>query len=146
MAKSGEPEETLEMAACREAYEENGVKINPRGLILNNINSQGHNVHHTYYTVISDRTIEQMPVNTSGSEKNEVLDARWIPLSDLDKFNFAFNQASKIKAIAKKAIGDSDNNSLNSLFIALKNHIGADQEGQQILDKIISIVNRDNHG
>lgn len=140
MARDGKPEETLEQAACRETYEENGVKINPNNLVMLGVNSHGRNINASFYTVVEDRTIEQMPTSIANSEKNEVMDTRWIALSDVPKYRFAFNQNAKIAAISRKALGDydqPDNNRINTLIAMLKRKLGNDQEGQYLLNQII---------
>jgi 8-oxo-dGTP pyrophosphatase MutT (NUDIX family) len=140
MAPNGKPEETLEQAACREAFEENGVKIDPSKLVMMGVNSKNTNINASFYTVIPDRTIEQMPTSTAGAEGGEVLDTRWIPLSEVNKYKFAFNQNAKIPAIAKKALGNYEvegDKRVETLIALLKNKIGNDQEGQYLLSQII---------
>lgn len=141
MARDGKPEETLEQAACRETFEENGVKVDPSKLVMMGVNSKGRNINASFYTVIEDRTVEQMPTSTSNAEGNEVLDSRWIPLSQVPNFKFAFNQNAKIEAISRKALGDydvADNSRLNTLIAMLQRRLGNDQESQFLLKQIIT--------
>lgn len=141
MAANGKPEETLEQAACRETFEENGVKVNPEGLVMLGVNSRGTNINASFYTVIEDRTVEQMPTSVSNAEQDEVLSSRWIPLSEVKNFKFAFNQNEKIEAISRKALGDYDvqgSNRIDTLIAMLQRRLGADQESQYLLKQIIS--------
>jgi 8-oxo-dGTP pyrophosphatase MutT (NUDIX family) len=141
MAANGKPEETLEQAACRETFEENGVKVNPEGLVMLGVNSRGTNINASFYTVIEDRTVEQMPTSVSNAEQDEVLSSRWIPLSEVKNVKFAFNQNEKIEAISRKALGDYDvqgSNRINTLIAMLQRRLGADQESQYLLKQIIS--------
>ena len=145
MAPNGKPEETLEQAACREAYEENGVKIDPAGLVMMGVNSRNTNINASFYTVITDRTVEQMPTSSKGAEGGEVLDTRWIPLSDVGKYRFAFNQNVKIPSIARKALGNYDvegDERVETLIAMLKNRLGNDQESQFLLKQIIKELTR----
>lgn len=144
MALDNKPQETLEMAACRETYEENGVKINPNNLVMMGVNSKGFNINASFYTVIEDRTIEQMPTSTANSEPGEVMDSRWIPLSEVANYKFAFNQNAKIPAIAKKALGDysnPDNDRLGVLVSMLRNKLGSDKDAQYLLTQILKLKN-----
>ena len=141
MAPNGKPEETLEMGACRESFEENGVKIDPSKLVMMGVNSHNTNINAAFYTVIEDRLVEQMPTSTANAEKGEVLDSRWIPLSEVSKYKFAYNQNAKIDGIARKALGDydnPDNNRINTLIAMLKRKLGNDQEAQHLLNQIIT--------
>ena len=141
MAANGRPEETLEQAACREAFEENGVRINPTGLVMLGVNSRNRNINASFYTVIEDRTIEQMPTSISHSEPGETTDSRWIPLSEVDQYDFAFNQNQKIHTIALKALGDYQNNGgsdrIGTLIAMLRKRLGDDQESQYLLKQIV---------
>lgn len=140
MSPQGKPEETLEQAACRESFEENGVKIDPSTLVMMGVNSHNTNINASFYAVITDRIVEQMPTSISNAEAGEVLKSLWIPLSNVDKFKFAYNQNAKIPAIARKALGDydnPDNNRLNTLVAMLKQRLGNDQESQYLLSQII---------
>lgn len=136
LAPEGKPQETLEQAACREAFEENGVKINPSKLVMIRVNSAGSTINTSFYTVIDDRTVEQMPTSTKNAEKGEVLESRWIPLAEIDKYSFAFNDDAKIKGVANMAIGN-DQDMESNLLAQLRQKIGDNQEAQQLLNQLI---------
>ena len=145
MSPMGKPQETLEQAACRETFEENGVKINPSRLVMLGVNSKNANINVSFYAVIEDRTTEQMKTSTANAESGEVLQSLWIPLSDLQSYRFAYNQNAKIPAIASKAIGDFSGNGgirLNNLVAMLRNRLGSDQESQHLLTQILSELSK----
>ena len=124
---------------------ENGVKINPSRLVMLGVNSKNTNINVSFYAVIEDRTTEQMKTSTANAESGEVLQSLWIPLSDLQNYRFAYNQNTKIPAIASKAIGDFSGNGgirLNNLVAMLRNRLGSDQESQHLLTQILSELSK----
>lgn len=85
-------DETLEQCACREVFEETGIKIYPVDLNLMNIDSdpsraKNQNVVVRYATVLRDSEDYNCLTNKN-SEPNEVDEIRWISLDDVDKYEW----------------------------------------------------------
>lgn len=97
--------ETCAQAASRETYEETGIPLDPsyfRFVSLNDdpVDSNNQNVTVRHKVVITENTIEELtPRITTLGEKNEVADVRWIPINDIDKYEWAFNHDKLLKTI-----------------------------------------------
>lgn len=87
--------ETIREAAVREVFEETGVKLNPKNLILFYINDdpkedKRQNVTFRYrYTIKED--IENIKLTSKNSEDKEVSDIKWIPVNEINNYKWAFN-------------------------------------------------------
>jgi ADP-ribose pyrophosphatase YjhB (NUDIX family) len=77
-----EENETLEMTVIREAWEETGMKIAPRGIVFLR-NMMEHGAVDIYCVFLCDSDLEEEPVVND----NESTAARFVPLSNLDKLN-----------------------------------------------------------
>lgn len=92
--------ETLEECAVREVWEETGLKINPSDLKLEEIDSAptrgGQNVIARYSMLKynTDGTIVSCLTNEH-SEPNEVDEIRWIPLKNIDEFEWTSEKHKK---------------------------------------------------
>ena len=86
----------------REVFEETGVRIEPGTVKLFNINSKpddgSQDVGFRYYAQL-EGTIDDYPLSTENMEKNEVVKAKWIQISDLDKYVWAWNHLDIIRKI-----------------------------------------------
>lgn len=94
-------DETIEEAASREVFEETGVQINPNNWDILSINSdpksdKRQNITFRLETVVDDE-IERIKLTSKYSELNEVSDIRWIPFSEVDNYEWAFNHKELIK-------------------------------------------------
>lgn len=96
-------DETCREAALRELKEETGLEELPSTLTLisiNDIPSSDKRQNVTFrYVINSDSTVEELEeqFTTNNSEKNEVEDIKFIPISDIDKYKWAFNHNNLIK-------------------------------------------------
>jgi len=96
-------DETCKEAALRELKEETGLEELPSALMLisiNDIPSSDKRQNVTFrYVINSDSTVEKLEeqFTTNNSEKNEVEDIKFIPISDIDKYKWAFNHNNLIK-------------------------------------------------
>lgn len=82
--------ESLEEAAVREVYEETGVNISNYRLIFKEIDSspsrEKQNVLVRYCCHVGDGSLFKL--TKEHAEPNEVDDVRWIPLKDIDKYEW----------------------------------------------------------
>jgi len=97
--------ETLKEACIREIEEECKLIININKLKLaevqDNPNAYMQNVTHRFYALLkTEDNTTNISIGTGG-EKNEVSDVKWINISDVDKYNWAFNHDEIIMHICK---------------------------------------------
>lgn len=94
--------ERLKEAAARESYEETGIKVNASGLRLFHINDKPtgkkQNIVFLYYGVLNSY-VEDMPCNLDHMEPGEVEEAKWIPMSKLTNYSWAFQHYTKINVV-----------------------------------------------
>ena len=95
-------DETLEDAAVREVFEETGVIIDKSDLFMDGIDSSVEREHQNvlvrYYANIGTRADEVVLTNKN-SEPNEVDEIKWIPLSEIDNYQWVSeNHKRKITA------------------------------------------------
>ena len=100
--------ETTKHAICREIKEEVGVDINE-----NNVRFIGYedtplanrqNITFRFAVIINDKTTDDITFSHAGNEKDEVGEIRWIPLSDIGCYQWAFGHAVRIKEIASQIL------------------------------------------
>ena len=99
--------ETIAECAAREVYEETGLKINPDILHLVFINDNPketrQNVTFRYVGLLNEKVEDlSKQLNSSHSEKNEVEEIKFIPVEDIDKYEWAFNHDNLIKSYSPK--------------------------------------------
>ena len=86
----------------KETFEETGVVIPKEKLKLIGVstdpNDNKQNIGLRYYAIL-DEPINQYVLSDSNSEKNEVSDIKWIPLSKINEYEWAFNHDLIIKKI-----------------------------------------------
>lgn len=107
--------------ALREIFEETTIKLNsPEKLHFAELNTEPigtlkllepehteYDTHVTakYYAILTksdEKTILENALNNLGGEKNEVEEAKWISLKDIDNYAWAFGHDILIKRIWKK--------------------------------------------
>lgn len=100
-------DETLVQACAREIFEETGVEIKPRELHCvgyndDPVDSNNQNVTMRFMALLKPSRIG---ISTNalkgalGGEENEVKAIQWIKMSDLDKYEWAFNHKAIIRGI-----------------------------------------------
>ena len=113
-------DETLKECACREVMEETGVSVSLRNLSLMS-------VHDCNYATPSEkerqnvtmRLVGVVPYQTNlvvkdrGGEQNEVSEIKFVPISDIDGYKWAFNHKVLIKKFIKFAKRQIVSNSKN---------------------------------
>ncbi len=94
--------ETTAEAAIRETYEETGVQLRYVDFagFDDNPKSEHQNVTFYYFSFIKENTLINNIFNNRGGEENEVSDVKWIPIDELDNYQWAFGHKNIIKKIA----------------------------------------------
>ena len=91
-------DETIPQACCREIDEETNLKVFPKDLFLYGINDdpkdEHQNITFRYWSYSTRYAYE--PIYAKGEEQDEVEEVRWIPVDELNCYDFAFNQKSII--------------------------------------------------
>lgn len=95
-------DETGEEGCVREIFEETGVKLNPTDMKFiqvntDPVNSNRQNVSLRYRTYLSEEFAKIITFTNKNSESNEVDDIKWIPIRDIDNYEWAFNHNELIK-------------------------------------------------
>ena len=97
--------ETTQECAQRETYEETGVNVPLNKIKLFSVNSSPsenrQNIAFVYYAIL-DGTTSDYGFSTEASEENEVSNIKWIPINEIDKYQWAFNHDNIAKAIISK--------------------------------------------
>jgi len=112
--------ETLEHAAVRECFEECGIKI--RSNILKNCGTNSkYEVVNTRFCGVLDGTVDTYPPSLANCENNgednqEIQNVAWIPLSELNNYNFVNGQIESAINLAETILPQNELNSNNKLF------------------------------
>ena len=103
--------ETVKQAAVREVYEETGLQINENDIHLTFINDDPdkdarQNVTFRYTGVLTEK-VESLSkkLNDKHSEDNEVESIKFVKLSEINDYNWAFNHENLIREYALKLFG-----------------------------------------
>ena len=93
-------DETTAQACSREIKEETNLYINPKSLVLYNVeddpSANKQNVTFRYYTFDKAEAFASQRIYAKGEEENEVDDVKWIPIREIDNYQWAFNQKRTI--------------------------------------------------
>lgn len=96
-----------EEAARRETKEETDVDIPIDKIKFLGVNTSPQanrqNVSLRYYTIL-DGNINDYVLSNENSEEDEVSEIKWIKLTDVDKYDWAFNHDTLIKEMADKIL------------------------------------------
>lgn len=104
-------DESCKDCAIRETFEETGVDISKCRLQLYTINdkdfdSSDQSISFHYYVNITNKTIDELIPNKSHMETNEVSEAKWINVDEIDNYDWAFNHDNRIKQVIKRMYFD----------------------------------------
>lgn len=92
--------ESGEECAKRETFEESGLDIPLEKIKFHNVNtspsSNKQNVVVRYLTILDDVKCEDLTTTTSYSEKDEVDEIKWIPLNEINDYQWAFDHQELI--------------------------------------------------
>ena len=90
--ENGNPE-TAERAACREAWEETGVVIDPSLLVMQGVNTFRENIAIRFAAKL-EGTTDQYPTSMANCEPGEVSAVGWLPLSKAHKLRWNRNDGA----------------------------------------------------
>lgn len=101
--------ETCAQAARREVFEETGVPIPPQYFTFAEIqddpNANRQNVTMRFYAKITEHKVEHLnPKLTGLGEENEVAERKWIPISQIGTYKWAFDHGNIILSIYNRFI------------------------------------------
>ena len=146
--------ENLPSAAARECFEETGVKVDPRMLKCMGTNSEprggSEDVNTRFVGILQDDISNHVPSavkDLQGGEQGEVLDIKWIPLSQLDNFPFAFGQNEKIKRQAEVSLpqftSDTTNEDYKNVLSLLHTMLADNKISSMAYGEISAILQRE---
>ena len=102
-------DETTRQACAREIAEETNLYVNPDNLQLFDVeddpSANRQNVTFRYWH-FSPIWYKGQTVYAKGQEKDEVAEVKWIPIDEIDDYQFAFNQEKTIKKIVSLYLSD----------------------------------------
>lgn len=94
-------DETTKDAAIREVYEETGVKLETATFWgINDQPTENHqNVTFRFYSILGNSQIKNLNIdsNSRGGEEQEVDAVKWIPVSEMNNYDWAFDHDIIIK-------------------------------------------------
>jgi len=100
--------ETTKQCAIRELEEETGIGVDESivrfiGYEDNPMTTNHQNVTFRFGVNVTDHTIEDLSgFSHKGNEKNEVGKIAWIPINEIDKYDWAFGHKTRIVEIARE--------------------------------------------
>lgn len=112
-------DETTREACVREIDEETNLTVNPNSLMLDSIQddpTEDSNQNVTFRYWDFNTLYKALTVYAKGAEPDEVEDVEWIPVEELDNYQFAFNQEKTIKRIVKQHLLDYINKNNRDKF------------------------------
>ena len=97
--------ETVKQAACRECFEETGVKLDPDKMTLFGYNDKPtenrQNITFRFMATIPNKTIDQLTFSKENNEKDEVGEIAWIPFDSYKEKKWAFGHDKIIAEVIK---------------------------------------------
>ena len=95
--------ETVAEAACRECYEETGVKVDPDDIVFYGYNdspdANRQNVTFRFITTFIDKTVEDIAFSKENNEQDEVGKIEWVPLEEYNDRKWAFGHDEIIHGV-----------------------------------------------
>lgn len=138
--------ESAEEGAARECKEECGVSVPLERIKMQGVNSG--NLHGAQnvsirFAATLEGTTNDYPLSAQYSEPGEVSDIKWIPLSEVSKYKWAYGQENKVIGQAKTTLGYINGkieDNLEHKINALKDEISDNPYATQLLKQILSLL------
>ena len=137
---------TLEETAVKECFEETGVKINKN--VLKNLGTFSHRKYgdiSTRFYAFLEGVTDNYPTSIANCEEGEVSDAKWIPLNEVEKYNWLSNQGQKVKDFAEKMLNNenklSNNEKYQKFLLSLQSLLQDKLISKVTYEKIINLIN-----
>lgn len=99
-------DETGNAGVARETYEETGIKIKPEAFTFDSVNfskEKDKNVNLRYWTIL-DGITDNYTLSNAANEKDETTDIKWVKVSEIEKYEWAFGHADTIHEIYEKYV------------------------------------------
>lgn len=112
-------DETTREACVREIAEETNLTVSPKSLMLDSIQddpTEDSNQNVTFRYWDFNAWYSALTIYAKGAEPDEVEDVEWIPVEELDNYQFAFNQEKTIKRIVREHLLDYINKNNRDKF------------------------------
>jgi len=112
-------DETTREACVREIEEETNLTVNPKSLMLDSIQddpTEDSNQNITFRYWDFNVLYKALTIYAKGAEPDEVEDVEWIPVEELDNYQFAFDQEKTIKRIVRQHLLDYINKNNRDKF------------------------------
>ena len=98
--------ETTKQCAIRELKEETGVEIDEKDITFigyeDSPNANHQNVTFRFAAILNSKVTDDFVFSHGLNEKNEVGEIKWIPLGEVDKYQWAFGHMERISEIAEQ--------------------------------------------
>ena len=101
-------DESTEQAAIRETFEETGINLSDSSISITDMGwiddpkaDKRQNISHRFL-VILPKTIDKYEFSKKNNEKDEVGEIKWIPVSEVDNYKWAFGHDIIIKQFYMK--------------------------------------------
>lgn len=141
--------ESLAKAAARECFEETGVKVDPSKLkcvdtksFVNKLNSQSQDVITTFVGVLNGIT-KNYPTSMANAEEGEVSAVAWIPLSQIENYNWALGHGKKAlewaNVFLKNNIGKKDAD-YNTIIATLSSMVKNGKITQESYNQVVKAI------
>lgn len=138
--------ESAAAGAARECKEECGVSVPLERIKMQGVNSG--NLHGAQnvsirFAATLEGTTNDYPLSAQYSEPGEVSDIKWIPLSEVSKYKWAYGQENKVIGQAKTTLGYINGkieDNLEHKINALKDEISDNPYATQLLKQILSLL------
>jgi len=133
---------SLEDTAVKECWEETGIQINKKMLRNRGTNSSHVNgsVNTTFTTILNGVTTDYILTNKN-CEPGEVTDVKWIPISEIKKYNWVGNLGKNAIMFSTELNNGSDSDDILNIKIALNNMLKRKEITISNVNKIIKILN-----
>lgn len=137
---------TLEETAVKECFEETGVRITTNMLRSHGVNSSRvRGDVNARFSVVLDGYTDKYPTSIANCEEGEVSEAKWIPLTELNKYNWWNKQGEKALSISQNIINSHillNNKECKTIVLALQKLVNEKYISNDIYNQIINLLKK----